>query len=53
MCTMDRIFQANSSGHELKNIDAQIAVQQVHTLLDQANDVEKFLQTKYTSEEDM
>ncbi|KAK6511383.1 putative Insecticidal toxin complex protein TccB2 [Arthrobotrys musiformis] len=59
----DRIFQANNSGHELKNIDNQIATQRLRvstaeqeivnqqTTLDQATQVEQFLRTKYTNQE--
>ncbi|KAK6529744.1 putative Insecticidal toxin complex protein TccB2 [Arthrobotrys megalospora] len=59
----DRVFQANNSGHELKNIDSQIATQRLRvstaeqeitnqqTTLDQLTQVEQFLRTKYTNQE--
>ncbi|KAF2469532.1 uncharacterized protein BDR25DRAFT_304310 [Lindgomyces ingoldianus] len=59
----DRIVQANSNGHELKNVDKQIATQRLRvatttqeiknaqTVVDQANEVNEFLRSKYTNEE--
>ncbi|KAH6856078.1 hypothetical protein B0I37DRAFT_425036 [Chaetomium sp. MPI-CAGE-AT-0009] len=59
----DRIFQANSLGLELKNIDRQIATQRLRVAtaqkeisnqekaLDQTTAVEDFLRTKYTNTE--
>jgi Tc toxin complex TcA C-terminal TcB-binding domain/Neuraminidase-like domain len=59
----DRIYQANNSGRELKNIDSQIVTQRIRATtaeqetqnqkktVDQVTEVEKFLRTKYTNEE--
>ncbi|PVH76117.1 hypothetical protein DL98DRAFT_497477 [Cadophora sp. DSE1049] len=59
----DRILQANSSGHELKNIDKQIATQRLRVAaseqeiknaqvaVDHAVEVEEYLRSKYTNEE--
>ena len=59
----DRIFQANAAGYELKQIDKQITAQQIRISIanqeitnqqkqiDNANEVEAFLKSKYTNEE--
>nr|WP_218780231.1 neuraminidase-like domain-containing protein [Crenothrix polyspora] len=59
----ERIFQANSAGYELKQIDKQITVQEIRInisnqeitnqqkTIDNANEVEEFLKNKYTNEE--
>lgn len=59
----ERIFQANSAGYELKQIDKQITAQEIRInianqeisnqqkAIDNANEVEEFLKNKYTNEE--
>ncbi|MER2511874.1 MAG: neuraminidase-like domain-containing protein [Nitrosomonas ureae] len=59
----ERIFQANSAGYELKQIDKQITAQEIRInianqeisnqqkAIDNANEVEEFLRNKYTNEE--
>jgi hypothetical protein len=59
----DRVQQANAAGYEIKNIDKQILTQQIRIALanqeianqqrqiDNAQEVEDFLRSKYTNEE--
>lgn len=59
----ERIFQANSAGYELKQIDKQITAQEIRInianqeisnqqkAIDNSNEVEEFLKNKYTNEE--
>jgi hypothetical protein len=59
----DRIFQANSAGYEIKQIDKQIVAQQIRIamanqeitnqqkMIDNAQEIEEFLKNKYTNEE--
>jgi hypothetical protein len=59
----DRVLQANSAGYEIKQIDKQIFNQQVkiriaqqeidnqQKQIDNANEIEEFLKSKYTNEE--
>ncbi|MGY6274243.1 Tc toxin subunit A-related protein [Methylomonas sp. MgM2] len=59
----ERIFQANSAGYELKQIDKQILAQEIRIdianqeitnqqkAIDNATEVEEFLKNKYTNEE--
>ncbi|MCE7914541.1 MAG: hypothetical protein DYH15_07630 [Nitrosomonas sp. PRO4] len=59
----ERIFQANSAGYELKQIDKQITAQEIRInianqeisnqqkAIDNANEVEEFLKNKYSNEE--
>jgi len=59
----ERIFQANAAGYELKQIDKQITAQEIRInianqeianqqkAIDNANEVEEFLKTKYSNEE--
>ena len=59
----DRIFQANSAGYEIKNIDKQILAQNIRIemanleitnqqkQINNANEVEEFIKNKYTNEE--
>ncbi|WP_154724325.1 neuraminidase-like domain-containing protein [Thiothrix nivea] len=59
----DRIMQANSAGYELMNIDKQITTQQIRLAMaqweletqqkqiDHAQEIEDFLQNKYTNRE--
>ncbi|MBF8277154.1 MAG: hypothetical protein HW390_2227 [Candidatus Brocadiaceae bacterium] len=59
----ERIFQANATGYELKQIDKQITAQEIRInianqeianqqkAIDNANEMEEFLKNKYTNEE--
>ncbi|MBN2439939.1 MAG: hypothetical protein JXJ04_01280 [Spirochaetales bacterium] len=59
----DRVFQANLAGYEIKQIDKQIASQNIRmqlankeinnqqAMIDNAKEVEEFLKTKYTNEQ--
>ncbi|PRT40155.1 Tc toxin subunit A-related protein [Bacillus wiedmannii] len=59
----ERIFQANSAGYELKQIDKQITAQEIRIdianqeiinqqkAIDNANEVEEFIKNKYSNEE--
>lgn len=59
----ERIFQANTAGYELKQIDKQITAQEIRInianqeianqqkAIDNANEMEEFLKNKYTNEE--
>ncbi|CAA9890522.1 conserved hypothetical protein [Candidatus Methylobacter favarea] len=59
----ERVFQANSAGYELKQIDKQITAQEIRInianqeitnqqkAIDNATEVEEFLKNKYTNEE--
>jgi hypothetical protein len=59
----ERVFQANTAGYELKQIDKQITAQQIRIdianqeitnqqkQIDNSNEVEEFLKNKYSNEE--
>jgi len=59
----DRVFQANTAGYEIKNIDKQIASQKIRIeianqeitnqqkQIDNTTEIEEFIKNKYTNEE--